>query len=142
MGGGQKKIAEGGGDSLEVLLRERRRRYERRRGRVPTRRELIEDAALAEYEAEGGLAATREENVLVAIYDLLGALALTQGVDLSILAARLQDWDALRPRRRNFGTEPARREREDAETRRAFSALLAHARAASRCGAGGNEKNA
>ncbi len=111
---------------------------------VPRRRELIEEAALAECDAEGGLASTREENVLVAIYDLLGALAQTRGVDLSILEARLQDWEALRPRRRSFIGESERREREDAETRRAFSALLAQAkaRAASRCGAGGIGKNA
>ena len=98
-------------------------------GAVPTRRELIEEAAYADAEAEGAFAPTREENVLVAIYDLLGALALTRGVELDAAEARLQDWEALRPRRRRYGSEAELREREDAETRRAFASLIAQAKA-------------
>lgn len=95
-------------------------------GRLPTRRELIEDAAYAEWAAQGNAPLDERGALLVAIWRLLGLLAAARGVDMREEARLAADPEAIRPR----PAQPVDPRDEEDETRRAFAPILARAKRA------------
>lgn len=101
-------------------------------GRAPTRRELIEDAAYVEWEAQGLAPVERAEAPLAAIWRLLGLLAARRGVDMEVEARLAGDPERIRPKAPPELDPEERRAVDDEETRRDFAAILARARAATK----------
>ena len=100
-----------------------------RNAAAPTRRELIEDAAYVEWEAQGRAPVERSEAVLAAIWRLLGLLAAAQGVDMIEETRLAGDPEHIRPKAPPELSDEERRRLDDEETRQGFAAILARAKA-------------
>ncbi len=113
-----------------------RRQYCRRYGLPPestlvSYRELIEDAAFVEEEANGWLRADRTETVLSAICYLMTILCAAKGVDPKELDKIIGHVEATRPRNFDCLSEEEKKEREDAETRSQVHGFIASIKAMS-----------
>lgn len=108
-----------------------KRQYCKRYGIDPrtfiSRREVIEDAAFAQYETDGDMPADRVEAVLSAIFYVVGLIASTQGIDPKAISRSANNVAFTRPQKWIELTEDKKQEQEEEETRRNFLPFLQRA---------------
>lgn len=105
-----------------------KRQFCRRYGIDPrseiSRRDVIEDAAFAEYETDGELPAERIETVLSAIYYVITLIASHNGIDPHSIKENAGNVYATRPQKFKPLSREEQEKREDEETRRSFAGTL------------------
>lgn len=125
MGGSKKKFAEQG--SYQRLKRQFCKRYGIDPRTTISRRDVIEDAAFAQYETDGDLPADRVEAVLSAIFYVVGLIASTQGIDPNALSRNANNVAMTRPQKWVEPTEAERQALDEEDTRRSFLPFLQRA---------------